>query len=49
MEMTCADFLAGATLHKVDPETFLVSMRKLVELLPEPEKLKLIESLKRST
>ena len=48
MEMICADFLAGATLDKVDPETFSVSVRRLVEFLPESEKLKLIEGLKRS-
>ena len=48
MEMICADFLAGATLDNVDPETFSVSVRRLVEFLPESEKLKLIEGLKRS-
>jgi hypothetical protein len=48
MEMICADFLAGATFDKVDPETFSVSVRRLVEFLPESEKLKLIEELKRS-
>jgi hypothetical protein len=48
MEMICADFLAGATLDQVDPETFSVSVRRLVEFLPESEKLKLIEGLKRS-
>jgi hypothetical protein len=48
MEMICADFLAGATLDNVDPETFSASVRRLVELLPESEKLKLIEGLKRS-
>ena len=48
MEMICADFLAGATFDPVDPETFLVSVRRLVELLPESEKLKLMEGLKGS-
>ena len=48
MEMICADFLAGATLDKVDPETFLFSVRRLVEFLPQPEKIKLIEGLKGS-
>jgi hypothetical protein len=48
MEMICADFLAGATLDKANPEIFLVSVRRLVEFLPESEKLKLIEGLKRS-
>jgi hypothetical protein len=48
MEMICADFLAGATLDKVDPETFSVAVRRLVEFLPESERFKLIEGLKRS-
>jgi hypothetical protein len=48
MEMICADFLAGATLEKVDSETFSVSVRRLVDFLPESEKLKLIEGLKGS-
>ena len=48
MEMICADFLAGATLDKVDPETFSVSVRRLVGFLPESEKLKLMEGLKGS-
>jgi hypothetical protein len=48
MEMICADFLAGATLDQVDPETFSVSVRRLVEFLPESEKLRLVEALKRS-
>jgi len=48
MEMICADFLAGATLDKANPEIFLVAVRRLVEFLPDSEKLGLIESLKRS-
>ncbi len=48
MEMICADFLAGATLDETNPEIFLVSVRRLVEFLPEPEKLELIKSLKES-
>jgi hypothetical protein len=48
MEMICADFLAGAALDNVDPGTFSVSVRRLVEFLPDSEKLKLIEGLKRS-
>jgi hypothetical protein len=29
MAIICADFLAGATLHNVDPETFLVLDEKI--------------------
>ena len=48
MEMICADFLAGATLAEVNPEIFSVAVRRLIEFLPDSEKLELIESLKRS-
>src|SRR3984893_6218562 len=43
MEMICADFLAGATLDEASPGIFSVSVRRLVEFLPEPEKLELIK------
>ena len=48
MEMICADFLAGATLDEASPGIFSVSVRRLVEFLPEPEKQELIKSLKES-
>jgi hypothetical protein len=48
LEMICADFLAGATLDEVSPAIFSVSIRRLVELLPGPERLEFIRSLKES-
>jgi hypothetical protein len=46
MEMICADFLAGATLDEVNPKSFSVAVRRLIEFLPETEKLELIRNLK---
>ena len=34
LEMVCADFLAGAGLESKSPDTLLLSMRRLYELLP---------------
>ncbi len=48
MEMICADFLAGATLDGASPAIFSVSIRRLVELLPGPERLEFVRSLKES-
>jgi hypothetical protein len=48
MEMICADFLAGATLDEPNSAVFSVSIRRLVELLPGPERLEFIRSLKAS-
>jgi hypothetical protein len=46
LEMICADFLAGANLGEMDSRAFSVSVRRLIEFLPGPEKIELIESLK---
>ena len=46
LEMICADFLAGANLEATDSGGFSVSVRRLVEFLPGPEKIELIQSLK---
>lgn len=46
LEMICADFLAGANLDQ-DPNTLLVSVSKLIQLLPEPQKLDLLQRLQR--
>jgi hypothetical protein len=48
MEMICADFLAGATLGEPNPAIFSVSIRRLIEFLPGPERLELIRNLKES-
>jgi hypothetical protein len=51
LEMICADFLAGASLGEVGSGAsgaFSVSVRRLVDFLPGPEKIELIDSLKES-
>jgi hypothetical protein len=46
LEMICADFLAGATLGEANSNVFSVSVRRLLEFLPEFERIELIQSLK---
>jgi hypothetical protein len=46
LEMICADFLAGATLGEANSNVFSVSVRRLLEFLPELERIELIQSLK---
>ena len=46
LEMICADFLAGATLGETDSSAFSASVRRLLEFLPGPKRIELIESLK---
>jgi hypothetical protein len=46
LEMICADFLAGANLGEMNSGAFSVSVRRLIEFLPGPEKIELIQSLK---
>jgi hypothetical protein len=44
--MICADFLAGANLGEGDSGAFSVSVRRLIDFVPGPEKIELIESLR---
>jgi hypothetical protein len=46
LEMICADFLAGATLGDADSDLFSASVRRLLEFLPEPKRIELVERLK---
>jgi hypothetical protein len=46
LEMICADFLAGANLGEMDSGAFSVSVRRLIDFLPGPEKVNLIKGLK---
>jgi hypothetical protein len=48
LEMICADFLAGANLGEGDSGAFSVSVRRLIDFLPGPQKIELIDSLKES-
>jgi len=40
--------MPGGIIDEANPEIFSVSVRRLVEFLPEPEKPELIKSLKES-
>ena len=46
LEMICADFLAGANLGEGNADVFSGSVRRLIDFLPGPEKIELIQSLK---
>jgi hypothetical protein len=48
LEMICADFLAGANLGEGDSGAFSASVRRLIDFLPGPERIELIDSLKES-
>ncbi len=45
LEMICADFLAGARTEEEGPRTLLVSILRLVRLLPAAEKQELLEQV----
>jgi hypothetical protein len=38
LEMICADFLAGASFENPDTSVLLLSLVRLVKLLPSPQK-----------
>jgi hypothetical protein len=45
LEMICADFLAGAHAEDEGPRTLLLSILRLVRLLPAPERQQLVEDV----
>ena len=45
LEMICADFLAGANAEDESPQTLLLSVLRLVRLLPAPEMRELAEAV----
>jgi hypothetical protein len=45
-EMICADFLAGANLENGDPGVLLLSLNRLLELLPGPQKAQFFAEIK---
>jgi hypothetical protein len=45
LEMICADFLAGAYTEDETPRTLLLSILRLVRLLPAPEKQELADEI----
>ena len=46
LEMICADFLAGATLGEPNTDLFSVSVRRLLDFLPGPQRNELIQTFK---
>ena len=49
LEMICADFLAGANLESPNPEMLLLSVRRLLELIPKGEQRAIIEEVRGSS
>ena len=45
LEMICADFLAGAALEQPDPASLLLSLERLLKLLPVEQKQQLAERI----
>jgi hypothetical protein len=48
LEMICADFLAGATLGEANSNLFSASVCRLLEFLPRPKRIELVEKLKQT-
>jgi hypothetical protein len=46
LEMICADFLAGANLENGDTDVLLMSLRRLIEFLPAPQRRLLLQELR---
>jgi hypothetical protein len=49
LEMICADFLAGASLEAKQPEGLLLAVQRLYSLLPEAQKAKFTELLRKAS
>jgi hypothetical protein len=49
LEMICADFLAGAMLEAEQSEGALLAFERLYSLLPDPQKLKFTETLRKAS
>jgi len=48
LEMICADFLAGANLENNDPEAMVVSLRRLLKFVPQPQRTQLLTEMRES-
>jgi hypothetical protein len=46
LEMICADFLTGANLENGNSKALLLSLERMVELLPCPQKMEFLEQLR---
>ena len=43
LEMICADFLAGANLQEGNPDTLVLAVRRLVEMLPTGQRERVLQ------
>ena len=43
LEMICADFLAGANLQEGNPDTLVLAVRRLVEMLPAGQREQVLQ------
>jgi len=43
LEMICADFLAGANLQEGNPDTLVLAVRRLVEMLPTAQREQVLQ------
>lgn len=48
LEMICADFLAGVNLEDPDSQVLLASLKRYFELLPAPQKIAFLESIRQT-
>ncbi|MGA7625872.1 MAG: hypothetical protein WB630_22755 [Candidatus Acidiferrales bacterium] len=46
LEMICADFLAGANLENGNSKALLLSLERMVEMLPCPQEMEFLEQLR---
>ena len=46
LEMICADFLAGANLENGNSNALLLSLERMVELLPCPQKMEFLDQIR---
>jgi hypothetical protein len=49
LEMICADFLAGAHLQDANPESLLVSLRTLYELMPDSQQCQFLKQVRETS
>ena len=43
LEMICADFLAGTNLEEGNPDTLVLAVRRLVEMLPAGQREQVLQ------
>jgi hypothetical protein len=46
LEMICADFLAGANLETENSDSLVTALSRLVQFLPQPKRLELVDKIR---